>query len=158
MQRHLAVAVVVLIGFTSAPLAQAPDADVQKLTQQYQEAFNKGDAKALAALYATDAFRLGPDGQFQAGRDAIQKHYMTGFEGPVKGAKLTLKPGKIQKLPGDVLLSEGTYEVTGAPDAAPRGRYVNTLVRQQGQWRLAGVTVVPEMMKPQAKPASPTKP
>ena len=39
---------------------------------------------------------------------------------------------------------EGTYEVAGGK-LPQRGRYVNTVVRQGGLWRLVSVVTVPEM-------------
>lgn len=157
MHKQIAILVVALVGVGSALVAQKSEADVKALTQQYEQAFNKGDAKAVAALYTTDAFRLDPQGLFHAGREAIHKHYMAGFEGPVKGAKLSLRPGRTQNLPGDVILAEGSYQITGAAEAAPSGRYLNTIVRENGQWRLASVAVVPDMSK-MAKPAGTPKP
>src|SRR4051812_15825829 len=46
-----------------APAPVKSDATVDQLVKDYEAAFNKGDAKALAALYAQDALRLGPDNQ-----------------------------------------------------------------------------------------------
>jgi uncharacterized protein (TIGR02246 family) len=157
MHKQIALLVVAFVGVGSALVAQKSEADVKALTQQYEQAFNKGDAKAVAALYATDAFRLDPQGMFHAGREAIQKHYVTGFEGPMKGTKLSLRPGRTQNLPGDVILAEGSYQLTGAAEGPPSGRYLNTLVRQDGQWRLASVAVVPDTTK-MAKPAGAPKP
>jgi len=42
-----------------------------------------------------------------------------------------------------VRIIEGTYEVTGGKMPGS-GRYVNTLVREGGQWRLASVVVLPD--------------
>ena len=88
------IAAIVLVGMSAVVSAQKADPDAQKLADQYTAAFNKGDAKALIALYAAAATRLGPDGQLLTGRAAIEKNYADGFAGALKGTKLTLEPGQ----------------------------------------------------------------
>ncbi len=141
--RIASIAAVAVLTIGVAVTAQKGDPGIQKLTDEYQAAFNKGDAKALGALYAADALRVGPDGQLLTGRAAIEKNHADNLAGPSKGTKLTLRPGRTQTLTADVALAEGTYEVTGG-SAPAKGRYLNTLVRQSGQWRLASVVAIPE--------------
>ena len=134
------VAVLWLVGVTSA-LGQQADAEMQKLTDQYVAAFNKGDVKALGALHTTDAIRVTQTGELLVGRAAIEQDFTTGLAGPLKGAKLAVTPGKVQSLNPDVRLTEGTYEVSGSGTAL-KGRYLNTVVRQGGQWRLASIATI----------------
>jgi len=146
MRRRLTAAAAFLT-ITVALTAQTADPEIAKLVTQYQASYNKNDGKALAAMYTADALRVGPTGQLIAGRAAIEKDYLANFAGPFKGTKLTLRPGRTQVVKPDVALIEGTYEVSGA--AAPvKGRYVNTLVRDGGQWRLASVVTIPELAPP----------
>jgi len=90
MRKMSWIAALVLVGASVVVSAQKADADAQKIADGYSAAFNKADAKAIAALYATAGTRLGPDGQLVSGRDAIEKVYVDGFAGALKGAKLTL--------------------------------------------------------------------
>ena len=146
MRRRLTAAAAFLT-ITVALAAQTADPEIAKLITQYQAGFNKNDGKALAAMYTADALRLSPTGQLITGRAAIEKDYLANFAGPFKGTKLTLSPGRTQVLKPDVALIEGTYEVAGGP-APIKGRYVNTLVRDGGQWRLASVVTIPEVAPP----------
>lgn len=139
----LSIAAMLVLGLAGSVSAQKPDAEMQKLTEQYAAAANKGDSKALAALYTADAVRLGPDGQVVTGQAAIEKQHATAFAGPQKGAKLTLRHGRTHTVTPDVAILEGTYESTGGAMSS-KGRYVNTVVRQGGQWRLASVVAVPD--------------
>jgi len=136
------VAALILLTLTAAVGAQKPDADAAKLADQYIAAFNKGDAKALTALYTADATRLGPDGQLLTSRAAVEKSYMDGFAGALKGSTLTLQQGRTQAITPDVKIMEGRFTVTAA--APLKGRYVNTIVRQGGTWLLASVVTVPD--------------
>jgi len=122
--------------------AQKPDPDAQKLADQYIAAFAKGDTKALTALYTADATRLGPDGQLLTGRAAIEKGYVDGFAGPLKGSTLSLQQGRVQAVTPDVKIMEGRYTVAGV--APIKGRYVNTIVRRGGAWLLASVVTIPD--------------
>jgi uncharacterized protein (TIGR02246 family) len=127
--------------------AQKPDPDAQKIIDQYTAAFNKGDAKGVAALYTADATRVGPDGQLLTGRAAIEKSYTDGFAGAIKGSTLSIQQGRVQVVTPDVKIMEGRFATTGA--AAVKGRYVNTAVRQGGAWLLASVVTIPD--QPPAK-------
>ena len=70
-----------------APIAQQRDllADVKALYEfgllgtKEEEAFNKNDASALAALFTEDAVLVAPDGTF-VGRQAIEKRYVETFQ------------------------------------------------------------------------------
>ena len=122
----------------------ASDPDLAKLLDQYQSAWNKGDAKALAALYTQNALRMQTTGAALAGRAAIEQFFVQSFAGPWKGTKLVLKAGRTERVNADVRVQEGTFEVTGGTGAPQRGRYMNTVVREGTEWKLASVAPVPE--------------
>ena len=120
---------------------QQPNAEIQKIIEQFQAAFNKGDAKAIGALHTTEALRIGSTGGFFQGRAAIEKDAAENLAGRYKGMKLVLHPGKTQMLTPEVAVNEGTFEITGG-SAPVRGRYLNTLLREGGQWRIASAVNV----------------
>lgn len=136
----LLLAVVMLAG--SGMLAQQQDADMDRLVQQYMSAWNKGDANALAALYAENAMRTAPD-QMVVGKQAIQAFHAKNLAGEAKGTRLTVKPGRTQSVDADVRVQEGTWEITGGT-GPQRGRYLNTVVRQGGEWKIAAIATIPE--------------
>jgi uncharacterized protein (TIGR02246 family) len=146
MRKMSWIAALVLVGASAVLSAQKPDPDTQKLADQYTAAFNKGDAKALTALYAVNGTRLGPDGTLIAGRAAIEKNYADGFAGPLKGATLTLEQGPTHVVTPDVKVIEGRFTTTGI--AAVKGRYVNTVVRQGKAWLLGSVVTIPDPPAP----------
>jgi uncharacterized protein (TIGR02246 family) len=122
-------------------------ADTQKLRDEYVAAWSKGDARAVAMLYTENAIFVNAMGQVMAGRQQIQQGFEKDLAGTWKGSKLTVKAGRQQSVKDDVLVEEGTYQVTGgqAPAGAEAkaaqppgdGRYVLTMVREAGQWRIA---------------------
>jgi uncharacterized protein (TIGR02246 family) len=135
------LAMVVIAGVSA--VAQKGEADVDQLLQAYQAAWNKGDAKALAALYSQNAIRIGADGEPVLGRSSIEQSFVTAFGGPWKGTTLTLKTGRTQKVTTDVHVVEGTYEVSGGSGGPQRGRFLNTVVRESSQWRIAALAAIP---------------
>lgn len=136
--KRLAACLTALLAVTAWAAAQQPDPAIEKVARTYEAAFNKGDAKAVAALHTADAVRMFPDGQVITGRTGIEQAYAAALAGELKGAKLTIGAGQVQKLSADVITSTGTYEVVGGKTPA-KGRYLNTLKREGGQWLLATV-------------------
>jgi hypothetical protein len=60
---------------------QSPEfKDVEAGTQKYVEAYDKGDAKALAEFYAEDVDYIDQDGAETKGRAAIEKLLAANFE------------------------------------------------------------------------------
>jgi uncharacterized protein (TIGR02246 family) len=145
-RRIAALSVIAVVGMSLVVRGQAVDPAVLKIADDYQVVFNKADAKAVAALYTADALRIGPGGQLQTGRPAIEKEYAGGFAGTLKGSKLTLHQGAAKALTADIALIEGTYEVTGGGSPG-KGRYLNTVKREAGRWLLASVVTVPDTAK-----------
>ena len=136
------LAVVMLAGAGAS--ARQADPDLDPLLAQYQSAWNKGDAKSLAALYSQKAVRMQPTGAPLMGKTAIEEFFVQSFAGAWKGTRLSLKAGGTQRVNADVRIQEGTYEVTGGTGAPQRGRFLNTVVREGGQWKLASVAPVPD--------------
>ena len=75
-----------------APVAQKSDPALERLAKDYETAFNKGDVKALVALYATDALRMTPMGQLLIGRAAIEQDYVTNLAGALHGHEAGVAP------------------------------------------------------------------
>lgn len=133
---------------TTTAFAQAKNAGREKLVADFIAAFNKGDAKAVAALYTEGSIRISQTGK-EIGRAAIEKALVANFAGPFKGTKLTVTDGASQALTADIEVVEGSYSITGAkaPDGKPlpaqTGYYVNTNVKKGGAWLIAGSATFP---------------
>jgi uncharacterized protein (TIGR02246 family) len=141
MKRLAASLTVVVALLASLAAAQQLDPAVEKLNRAYEAAFNKADARGIAALHTTTAQRLLEDGQLLTGRAAIEKAYADALAGPLKGAKLTIHPGDVQQLAPDVASGAGIYEITGGK-ATRKGRYMSTMKREAGEWRLATLATI----------------
>lgn len=128
-------------------VALAPDDDakmaIQKLGEAFVEAFHKGDAKALAALFAMDCDHIGQAGQHVKGRDALEKVFVAHFA-EHKGLKVRIESNSLRFVTPEVAVEDGTTEVFPADGAPPsRARFTNILVKKDGQWLLSSVRVAP---------------
>jgi ketosteroid isomerase-like protein len=114
---------------------------VDSLNTHISDAFSRGDAKALTALYATNAIGDFPGAPIATGADAIGK----GFEGMLAG--LTLQNAKVHAddvLPsGDLIVDNGTWSWTAQPKnggkgTAQTGHYIVVWQHQaDGTWKIA---------------------
>lgn len=138
----------------------AADSELQKLADSYSAAWSKGDAAALAALYTNDAFYIDSGIVLMKGRAEIEATFKQRFEGELKGTTITISPGQTHQIAPQVRISEGAWQVSGIASGEvaagqPRatagtptaGRYMNTYVREQGRWMIAGTAAVPEPPK-----------
>ena len=100
-------------------------------SKAWEDAFNAGDAKALAAIYAPEAMLLPPNAEFVQGRESIEE-FWAGFIEGVKG-ELEIQEVLVQ---GDLANLLGTYILDGDGKVVDRGKYVEIWKRGSGQWGL----------------------
>ena len=114
-------------------------AALMKTAQAFVEAFQKGDAKAVAAFWTPDGDYVDPTGRRLQGRKAIEEAFAT-FFAENKGLQLRIEVGPVRFLTPDLAIEDGTTAVI-PPDGAPpsRARYTNVQVQNNGQWSLASV-------------------
>jgi uncharacterized protein (TIGR02246 family) len=123
---------------TNAAGAAAEQA-IRASAAQFVAAFNKHDAKAVAALWAPDGDYLDETGTLSAGREAIEKYYADYFA-TEHGATIALQVDAIRVLGPDTAVEDGSSAVTATPHAAPTlGRYTVVHVKRDGAWLMASV-------------------
>src|SRR6476619_1237680 len=91
---------------------QAEDeAAIRKSDQAYADAYNKHDAKALAALWSPEAIYVDPEtGEEAVGREAIEKEFADTFAN-LKDAKLEVDVKSIKFLSPNVAVESGIARV-----------------------------------------------
>jgi uncharacterized protein (TIGR02246 family) len=151
MRRILLFALAWLMLVASPRAQTGKNPEMQALVDAFVAAWNKGDAKALAALHAEGAIRASPQGQMLVGRAAIEQSFAAAFAAELKGTKLVVTPGDERSISPDMAVSNGTWEITGGTPpagAATKGTYLNVVVRQGGRWLVASSAPYPAAMKP----------
>jgi uncharacterized protein (TIGR02246 family) len=126
-------------GDEKSALAKADEKAIQKLEDAYVSAYNRGDAKGLAALFTKDATIVNSAGGVLTGRAELEKGLKQAFAGPAKGAKLVNTPLSTRAVSKGVVVTHGTARTTGGGDSkeAHTFTYTKVLVRQGKQWRVA---------------------
>ena len=145
MKRAILTAAMMAWGLASAIGADADrqaadEAAIRKSVESYVAAFNKGDAKALAAMWSPEAVYTNPlSGEQVVGRAEIEKQFAAIFA-EAKGAKLEAKTETIKFVSPNVAVEQGTAKVI-RPDQEPEdSEYTAVYVKRDGQWLLDRVT------------------
>ncbi len=130
----------------AVPVAAAPDAaddrgsdreDVKKALGSFATTFQKGDAKALAALWTADGEYIGDDGTVVRGRAALEKDYGAFFaKNPAN--TLEVEVDSLRFPSRDSAVAEGHFKLrTGAKKELVVSRCSFLFVREGGKWLVA---------------------
>ena len=130
----------------------ADDAAILKVHEDFAASWNKGDYKAMAAMFADDADLINPLGRVAKGKAEIEKLYMEEQTTAFKGTHFTpdCRDG-VRVLKPDVAVVTCAFEVTGTKLPALKGLYTATMVKSKTKWQVvAGRPMIPFV--PPAKP------
>lgn len=120
----------------------APDAEVaaiRAISQEFVAAFNRGDAKALAAHWTENGDVVDEAGHKLVGRAAIAQEYAQLFKAQPK-VKLQLAVDSIKVLTETAAVEEGRSILDPAPVGAPAiGKYLAVHVKVDGKWLMSTV-------------------
>lgn len=129
---------------------EAPSADekaVLALDEAFVRAYDKGDAKALAALFTEDAEVEEDSGEVYQGREAVEAALAASFAED-RGARLTLEIDSVRFVTPDVARETGRSVVTPTAGAPVSRLYTVLYVKRDGQWRISSVREEPDPMVP----------
>ena len=122
----------------SGPDQSAVRTAIEKQAAAFSAAYNRGDIKAVAAMYAEDAIALPPDADMVRGRPAIEKLWTDAMASGMK--TLTFTVIDVQSS-GNLAVETGRAAIglqpAGQPASTETGKYVVVWQRgADGQWRL----------------------
>lgn len=113
---------------------------VRNAVRAYVAAFNRGDAKALAAMWSSEAAYTNPlSGEQVVGRKAIEEQFAGIFEN-AKGIKLEAKTNSVGFVSPNVAVERGNAKVIRAGQKAEESEYTAVYVKRDGKWLLDRVT------------------
>ncbi|MGO9113110.1 MAG: YybH family protein [Thermoguttaceae bacterium] len=150
IRRLLAMVAIVIF---ASPLFAAEKRQPEKSDQDairaaidsYVAAYNRGDAKAVAAKWSDSGEWISPAGERFQGRRAIQKEMQSLFS-EEKGVRIEVVNPSIRIVSPDVAIEEGTVRVIHPSQPPTESTYLAVDVKEGGQWRINTVreTEVPE--------------
>jgi uncharacterized protein (TIGR02246 family) len=112
------------------------DEQVAQFTQTWQDAFNRADAKAIAALFTANAERTDTEGATATGTDQIAAHYTSLFKSGYW--KVKIRTESTAQLADGTIVSTGSFRSTGTDasgaEVVRSGTFRNELIRQNKQF------------------------
>ncbi len=142
----IAGALALAVGLSARP-ALAADSDdnaadaaaMKKNAEAFTAAFDKGDAKAVAAFWTPKGDYVDETGRHMKGREEIEKAF-TEFFSENKGLKVQIHTESMRFVTPEVAIEDGVTLVS-EPDGGPpsRARYIVVHVKKDGKWMLSSV-------------------
>jgi uncharacterized protein (TIGR02246 family) len=112
---------------------------IHKNAVAFVDAFNRGDAAAVAESWWEDGDYIDLEGRHLKGRKAIEEA-MRRYFAENKGAKLQIDNRKTRFLTPELAIEDGTTDVVPADGSIPhRSRYTIVHAKKDGRWRMASV-------------------
>ena len=128
-------------------------------TSAFAEAYNAGDADALAAAYTEDAVILPPNAPAISGRAGIREFWAADSENArAAGLKFVFPGDGPAEVSGDLAYESGSFQVVDASGAAVvTCKYIGVFKKVDGKWLLVRDTWntdAPPAPAPAAEPAA----
>lgn len=111
----------------------ADEEAIYREVRAFTEAWNRGNAKALAEFFTEDAVRVGAFGDIQRGRAEIEAAYSRLLHGTMPGATVRQEQGSIRMLTPDLAVWQGGIEVTPAGVSPSLKGHVVQVMRRVGE-------------------------
>ena len=117
---------------------------IRLAAEAFAKAYNAGDAKAIASLFATSGEIVNEEGQSTQGREGIEQVFAGIFKEHPK-TQMDLAVGSIRFIGPDMAVEDGTATVTDAPDEpAQRSPYTVVHTGRNGKWLMASAKDLPD--------------
>lgn len=132
--------------------ATVDEAAIRAAVDSYVNAYNRGDAKAVAGHWSESGEWISPTGQRFRGRAAIEKE-LTALFSENKGSRIEVLGLSIRIVCADAAVEEGTVRVLRPAGAPIESTYLAIHVKKGGQWKLDSVreTNVPDAPSPSSR-------
>lgn len=124
------------------PEDSAEEQALMASARAYQAAYEKGDAKALAAFFTDEAEYLAEDGRTVRGRAQIEESLRAALRSRGKST-LTIQTDSVRKLAPEVLLEKGRTSVTGEDGQTGGSQFTAVHVKADGKWLISNLVETP---------------
>ena len=154
------IPLVLMVVASSPRTLRADEEDVAGLRKQCQAivaGWNKHDAGAIAAVFATDADMIGPDGNKASGRDAVREAFAAdhGAEGAMRSSTVKVIDEPIRFVTPDVAISDAEVRVTGI--VGKDGTKMDADLHVTNIWKRSGDTWLVFASRPYIKKMTPAQ-
>jgi uncharacterized protein (TIGR02246 family) len=125
-----------------AATQQRTQQQIKAVTAKWEEAFNSGDGKTVAALYSADNIAVNRLGM----RTGTQDYEKRVQDEAKLGAKITLSVDQVRAMGNDAALAAGAYQIgyTANPAGSQfEGNWLRVFERQGSDWKIIASTFTP---------------
>jgi uncharacterized protein (TIGR02246 family) len=140
---RLVLLVMSFLASTAALYAQlgtpSDEAAIRAILDARNAAYNRHDAKALAATYAPDADLVTGTGKLLSGRAEIEKNYVDSFAGVDRNAIVKIDASKLRFLTRDAAILDLDGVTTGRSDGAIKTHATWVYAKRNGQWTVVAI-------------------
>ncbi len=119
-------------------VASPEEKAIREADAAFVRGYDKGDTRALVALFTPDAEVIEEDGTRYAGHELISQRLAETFAAS-PGVKLQIRTEAIRLLSPDVAKAEGETVVTPAKGAPVHRRHSALLVQRDGRWLISSI-------------------
>jgi uncharacterized protein (TIGR02246 family) len=116
---------------------------LRAVDERFVSEYNRGDSKALAALFTDDAEAIEAEGDRYQGRELIERRFAETFAAS-PGVKIAIGAGSIRFLSPDVAKEEGVTVIAPAKEARQVRPYTVLFVKRDGHWLISSVREDPD--------------
>ncbi len=115
-------------------LASEIHTGLRRTDEQFEQAFARGDAGAIADLYTEDAMLLPAGSDFVKGREAIRQYWQSAMDAGIRSVRLTIL--EIEDY-AETAVTTGEYTLSSA-DGQPKdnGKYMVVWKQQGHDWKM----------------------
>jgi len=137
------LAVMMMFGASAIDAGRARDeSEIREVQARQQDAWNRHDAKAYAALFADDGDVVNVAGWWWKGRTEIERQLRAAYAVVFRESRLTITDVQIRFLARDVAIAHVRWSMEGArtppPIPEPReGIQIQVLQKRGAIWRIA---------------------
>ena len=136
--KSFAFVAVLLLSSVLSATAQSAREDIETAGTKFTEAYNSGNAAALAQMYTEDAAVLPPDGKRVDGRKGVEEFWQGAIDAGMKN--LTLKALEVEER-ADLAYEVGAFTLDvpseGGALSTVAGKYIVVWKKgDDGTWRL----------------------
>jgi len=114
------------------------EAAIRKAVASYVDAFNRGDARALASQWSDDGEYLSSSGERIQGRKSIEEAFEA-FFAENAGTRIEVSSPSVRLATTEVAIEEGTARAVEPGEAPTESSYIAVHVKQGGRWLLHSV-------------------
>ncbi len=130
----------------------ADETAIRDLATRYADAFNKRDAKALAAMTDSSYEDVDPMGRHTQGRAAVESTMTEQFKQIPPGMTMSATTVYVKWINPSNAVIGGTYQMAGGPPGMPnKGAFMGVVTKHDSSWvmisSLGGDDITPLMPK-----------